>query len=133
MTRTYHKLSIACAKRQAEWDPNSKLDISFRAAEHAGEVGEVFEEVLTQALAALQHGAAAGKAINIAKKLSREEKELPGSRATVQDLGNELADDVITAYLLAFHYSIDLDAYIENKFNAVSEKRGFKTRLKLGY
>jgi NTP pyrophosphatase (non-canonical NTP hydrolase) len=82
-------------------------------------------------LTALDHVAAAGKVSNIVKKRVREERGIRGSRASLGDLAEELADDVITAYLLARQYNINLDVAIERKFNATSEKQGLHVFLDL--
>lgn len=102
-------LRAANARRQAEWDKDDKITLSFRGNELAGEVGE---------------------ACNIIKKLDRERLGIRGSRATKEQLAEELADVVICADLIAMHEGIDLlnDA-VPAKFNATSEKVGLKTRL----
>lgn len=103
-------LRAANRARQAEWcaggDPEP--DLSFRAVELAGEVGE---------------------ACNVVKKLERERHGWRGSRATIDQLAEEIADVVICADLLAMTVGIDLDAAVIAKFNATSEKNGLSTRL----
>jgi NTP pyrophosphatase (non-canonical NTP hydrolase) len=105
-------LRAANIARQKEWDVGSKisgpLGKLWRANELSGECGE---------------------ASNVVKKLVREELEIPGSRATVQQLSEELADIVICADLLAQEYGIDLDDAVRTKFNSTSEKVGLRTRL----
>lgn len=101
-------LRIANAARQAEWDPQNKITLTFTAIELAGECGE---------------------AMNVIKKLERERLGLEGSRDSKEHLAEELADIVITADLVALRAGIDLDAAIKTKFNSVSAKRSFKTRL----
>lgn len=96
--------------RQAEWDKDDRITLTYRANELAGETGE---------------------ACNVAKKLERERLGIRGSRATVQDLADELADVVICADLVAMHEGIDLDEAVERKFNATSEKVGLVTRLSM--
>lgn len=76
------ELHIANVARQKEWDASNGLDIDFFGVELAGEVGE---------------------ACNIIKKLERERLGLRGSRATVQDLADELADVIICTDLIACH------------------------------
>lgn len=73
-----HKANIA---RGIEWEgSNDKCDLSFWGVELAGEVGE---------------------ACNIIKKIERERLSLRGSRATMQDLADELADVIICVDLIA--------------------------------
>jgi NTP pyrophosphatase (non-canonical NTP hydrolase) len=75
-----HRANIARVK---EWEgSNEKCDIYFWGVELAGEVGE---------------------ACNIIKKLERERIGLRGSRATVQDLADELADVITCVDLIACH------------------------------
>jgi hypothetical protein len=107
---TLADLRRANEKRQAEWcpDPSQQPDLAFRAVELAGETGE---------------------ACNIAKKLVRERHGWRGSRATPQDLGEELADIVICADLTAMAERIDLMAAVRAKFNATTEKVGLTTML----
>ncbi len=94
--------------RQAEWDGDDKITPAYRGNEMAGEVGE---------------------ACNVIKKLERERFGIAGSRATVSDLADELADVVICADLIAMQYGVDLEAAVVRKFNATSGKVGLKTRL----
>lgn len=105
---TYTKLSEANKARHVEWWQGDTPSLSFRGNELAGEVGE---------------------ACNIIKKLERERLGMRGSRATVGELGAELADVVICAYLVAMDAGINIDAEIAAKFNATSEKYGLQTRL----
>jgi NTP pyrophosphatase (non-canonical NTP hydrolase) len=93
--------------RQIEWD-GDKVGILFRAIELAGEVGE---------------------AMNIVKKLERERLHIKGSRATIDELADEIADVVICADLLAMQLDIDLAEAVRRKFNATSAKYGLSTRL----
>ena len=99
----YTDLRSANRARQREWDTDSRivgpLGKLWRANELAGEAGE---------------------ASNVVKKLVREELGIRGSRTTVERLGEELADVVICADLLAQEYGIDLDAAVARKFNATS-------------
>lgn len=132
--RTFTDLQSANKARDAEWDPGSSLDGAFRGVEHGGEVGEVAEELgnlLIKAVSMIDHAATSGRVQNVIKKLVREEKGIRGSRASVELLGDELADDVITAYLIAMHYKIDLDKKIEDKFNATSRKMELSVMLDL--
>lgn len=101
-------LRAANTARQKEWDPGNQLTIAYRGNELAGEVGE---------------------ACNLIKKIERERLGLRGSRATTQQLAEELADVVICADLIAMDAGIDLEQAVRDKFNATSEKVGLRTRL----
>ena len=109
MSDIYTKLRDANRTRQAEWDQDNQITLTYRGNELAGEVGE---------------------ACNVLKKLERERLGIRGSRATVDQLADELADVVICADLIAMDLGIDLDAAVARKFNTTSEKVGLKTRLK---
>lgn len=65
--------------RQKEWDPGNIVDRFWRMNELAGETGEV---------------------CNVLKKLHRERMDVAGSRATKDDLAEELADVIICLDLL---------------------------------
>lgn len=78
----------------------------------------------------------AGEAGNVVKKLRRAELNTQGALdptvAVLRDqLGDEIADTVIYADLLAQYYGLDLAVCIARKFNAVSEREGFPERLAL--
>ncbi len=103
-------LREAIAVRQIEWDANNDITLAYRGNELAGEVGE---------------------ACNVIKKLERERIGIRGSRATIEQLAEELADVVICVDLIAMHVGVDLDAAVRRKFNATSEKYGLKTRVAL--
>ena len=90
-------------ERQNEWCPDEKPDLSFRGNEMAGEVGE---------------------ACNVIKKLERERNGWRGSRASQNDLAEELADVVHTAILCAISAGIDLEQAVIDKFNKTSRKYG---------
>lgn len=113
MVPTHEGLSLAALReanqaRQGEWDEAQVLSLAFAATELAGETGEV---------------------CNVVKKLERERLGLRGSRATKAQLAEELADVVICADLVARHEGIDLSEAVIGKFNATSEKHGFRTCL----
>lgn len=97
----FQQLQVANALRQAEWDPNSAIDLSYRGTELGGEVGE---------------------ALNLIKKLERERLGIRGSRTTVQDLADELADVIICVSLIANHCKFNLGDAVRNKFNATTKK-----------
>ncbi len=107
---SFDKLRAANAKRQKEWDKDNQITLSYRGTELGGEVGE---------------------ALNIIKKLERERLGIKGSRATLADLAEELADVIICCDLIAMATGIDLTEAVEKKFNKTSEKVGLETRLKL--
>lgn len=96
------------AGRQEAWCPDQVPDLSFRGNELAGEVGE---------------------ACNVIKKLERERLGWRGSRATLEELADELADVVICADLVAMSAGVDLAAAVRRKFNATSAKVGLPHRL----
>ncbi|WIY70802.1 MazG-like family protein [Aquidulcibacter paucihalophilus] len=106
----YSTLRSANVARQLEWDSEGRIDAAYRGNELAGEVGE---------------------ACNVIKKLERERRGIRGSRATVAELADELADVIICVDLIAMQYGIDLEAAVARKFNATSEKVGLATRLNL--
>lgn len=105
---TLDQLRAANTLRQKEWDTEGKLDLLFFAVELAGEVGEL---------------------CNVIKKLHRQIYGVPGSIASLVDLAEELADVIIVADLLAAKVGINLNAAVIEKFNRVSQKRGFRTEL----
>jgi NTP pyrophosphatase (non-canonical NTP hydrolase) len=74
-------------------------------------------------------GGEAGEVCNVVKKLERERLGYPGSRATMEDLADELADVIIYADLLAETCGIDLGRAVSEKFNKTSDKLGFSVRL----
>lgn len=96
--------------RQKEWDSDGKITLSYRGNELGGESGE---------------------AQNIIKKLERERLGIRGSRATKEELAEELADIIICCDLIAMDVGIDLDESVENKFNKTSIKNNLTTRLNL--
>lgn len=91
-----------------------------------GEVGEAAEAFIN-----LVKGS--GRAANVVKKLRRAETGHPGildaDLELTRLLGEELADVIIYADLLATYYGLDLGAEVVSKFNAVSEREGFSERL----
>lgn len=105
---TLRRVSLA---RQDEW----------KAGGDSGPVGGLYR--------ANELGGEVGEALNVVKKLEREQRGWRGSRATVEELAAEIADVIICADLLAAEYDIDLSAAVVAKFNATSEKVGLTTRL----
>ena len=104
----FDDLRSANLLRQKEWDTDGAIDLSYRACELGGEVGE---------------------ALNICKKIERERRGIRGSRATVAQLAEELADVIICCDLIAADEGIVLSKAVRDKFNATSEKVGLLTRL----
>ncbi len=104
----FKKLREAAISRDSEYPGTEFIDPSFRGVELGGEVGE---------------------ALNVVKKLERERLGIAGSRASVADLAQELADIIICVDLLAMEYRIDLWPAVVTKFNQSSDKLGLKTRL----
>lgn len=102
------RLQAAHVERQKEWCPDQQPDLSFRGNEMAGETGE---------------------ACNIIKKLERERHGWRGSRSSLAELADELADVVHTAVLCAITAGVDLAPAVVAKFNATSEKNGLSSRL----
>ena len=77
----------------------------------------------------------AGEAANVVKKLRRRETSIestyntPEQQELIGMLREEIADVIIYADLLAWHYDIDLTDAVIDKFNKVSEAQGFPERL----
>lgn len=77
----------------------------------------------------------AGEAQGFGKKIRRldsgmVQKQVTEDRdALIEAYGKELADVVIYADLAATHAGLNLWAIIRNKFNATSERNGFKERI----
>lgn len=105
----FSTLREANVHRQSLWDSGNQITLAYRGNEMAGEVGE---------------------ACNVIKKIERERLGIRGSRATLEQLAEELADVVICADLIAMGEGIDLlGKAVPDKFNATSEKVGLPTRL----
>lgn len=108
---SFDTLRKANIERDKEWNPDKKLTPLFRATELAGEVGE---------------------ALNVVKKLEREKLGLVGSRATLEQLRNELADIMICVDLLAMEYGINMAEGTAAKFNDTSFQRGLHIMIGAG-
>lgn len=74
-------------------------------------------------------GSAVGGVCNILKKLERENRDWPGSRTTAESLAASINHLYRFIAITATRYGVSLDAAVQNKFNATSEKVGLKTRL----
>lgn len=105
----YTSLRKANIARAEEWNQGREISLEFRGLELGGECGE---------------------ALNIIKKLVRERMGLVGSRATTEQLAEELADIVICVDLICMDEDIDLLEAVVKKFNKTSLERGLRTRLK---
>lgn len=107
---TFYDLRHANIHRQQLWEQDGALEFTdvYYGNALAGEVGE---------------------ACNVIKKLERERLGAAGSRATRDDLAEELADVLIYVDLLAAKFDIDLDRAVTNKFNKTSRKLGFGVYL----
>jgi hypothetical protein len=101
-------LRAANAKRQKEWDTGGQMTLSYSGNELAGEIGEL---------------------CNVLKKIERERFGMPGSRATVGQAAEELADGIICLDLIGVALGIDVWAAVVGKFNKTSEKYGLTTRI----
>ena len=80
----------------------------------------------------------AGETANVAKKLLRIELDLDGNAfsehkldkyALTEKLGNEIADTIIYASLLASHHGLNLEDIVRNTFNNKSKEAGFPEML----
>ena len=98
----YEILREANAARQAEWDPSGYANSpAWRLNELGGEVGEV---------------------CNLLKKLHRERMGVPGSRATKDQLAEELADVMICIDLAAMEFGVEwrlLNAHAASNYNSL--------------
>lgn len=108
MMSEFKTLREANILRDKEWNPKKLLSLSFRGNELGGEIGE---------------------AQNILKKLERERLGLVGSRATVDQLAEELADGHICLDLIAMEFNIPIWDAIKQKFNKTSRERGLSVLL----
>jgi NTP pyrophosphatase (non-canonical NTP hydrolase) len=101
-------LRDANVRRQQEWDRQGKIDIAYRGNELAGECGE---------------------ACNIIKKIERERRGIRGSRATLRQLADELADVIICVDLIALYEGIDVWESVKRKFNETSRNNNLDTKI----
>lgn len=79
-------------------------------------------------------GGECGEAQNVIKKLRRVETSVVGQNDPppadlVRKLGDELADTITYAFLVADHYGIDVGEAVARKFNAISEREGVPHRV----
>lgn len=124
---THPTLRAAIQARMEEWDgqSNVKLGHSFYGNELAGELGEL----LDASVDFLILGARSLRICNVIKKLDRERLGMVGSRATLEDLSDEMADALICLRRIEVLFDIDLDAAAARKFNKTSEKNGLATKV----
>lgn len=107
MSDFLQRLHAVCAERQKEW-AEGDVEPLFFATEFGGEAGEILNEV---------------------KKLERERRGWRGSRTTVDKLGTELGDGLITLVNLANVYGINLEDVATAKFNESSAKNDLPHRV----
>jgi len=87
--------------RQAEWDPTGKVDLPWRINELAGEVGEV---------------------CNLLKKVHRERLGIKGSRASMSQVAEELADVMICIDLTAITAGLgQIGSYVPSALVAMED------------
>ena len=109
----FKQLEQLNVSRQAEWDAQGKIDLSFKALEFLTEGGELGEQV---------------------KKLIRELNGLKGNRTDLTKIREEVGDVVITLQLLCTAISeltddnIDIEQCVKDKFNKTSIKYDFETK-----
>jgi hypothetical protein len=109
----YSSLREANQARELERDPHNLITPLYRAVELGGEIGACLT------------------CLNIVKKIERERLGLPGSRASLADLANEIGDIIIATDMLAAEYGLTIADCVQRKFNADSVKLGLKTKLRL--
>lgn len=106
----------------------AKLDLSLRGLRNANTCRQLqwpgVKAPVSDEFRGIELGGEVGEALNVLKKLVRERNGYGGSRATVQDLADELADVVICVDLLAERFGIDLGPAVIHKFNETSTKMG---------
>jgi len=74
-------------------------------------------------------GGEVGEALNLIKKLHRDD---PGGNARalmIEQLGEELADVISYVVFVAAQFDIDLDEAVVGKFNRVSDKKNSSIKL----
>lgn len=127
MAEKWDRLMLAIDERTKEWDKNADTGVLYRAVELAGEVGEAAQAAFETFVQAFMMSVSAGRMLNVVKKLEREHMGMSGSRATKEDLANEIADTIICALRLARKAGIDPWWAVVRKFNEVSLKLGLNT------
>lgn len=125
---SFRDMRYANSARQNEWDGDAQFSMLFFSNALAGEVGEA-QEVIAMLALGTSMAIASGKAANVVKKLERKALGLAGSEATIEDLGDELADVLTYVDLLAKRAGLNLADVWVRKFNRVSDKYGMKTHI----
>lgn len=105
---TFDDLRTANNERQKLWEASGAFSLEYLGCALAGEVGE---------------------ACNVIKKLARAKLTDIGSKATANQLAEELADCIIYIDLIARREGIDLEDAVRTKFNAVSNKYNLGVRI----
>lgn len=101
-------LRVINADRYQAWAGSSEVDVLFSGVELGEEAGEVLGKI---------------------KKLERERRGWRGSRATVEDLADEIGDAIIVLDRIAGAYGIDVRKAVADKFNKTSAANDFPHRL----
>lgn len=107
-TNAFETLRNASLMRQTYWDRDHKISLEYRGLELGGEAGE---------------------AQNKLKKLVREALKLRGSRSSVAEVAEELADVIIVVDLIAGMLNIDLWPEVVSKFNKTSQENDLPVRI----
>ena len=108
MTLSLDRLRTANDLRQQQCEASGEFSLEYLGCALAGEVGE---------------------ACNVIKKLARTKITNIGSKATDEQLAEELADCIIYIDLIARKKGINLSDAIIRKFNLVSEKYNLGVQL----
>ncbi len=116
-------------------DPMLNQDLSFALLQKANTLRAVEwrqgvpAEDVSELFAAMELFGEAGEFANAMKKLERAKMGIVGGTTDQQNAQDELADIVICCSLMAIRMGWDLEKIVARKFNATSEKHGFKTKL----
>lgn len=96
MIAKYFTLRDANIARQREWDKDSKVTLSYRINELGGEAGEL---------------------LNLIKKIQREKLAMVGSRASKNDIMDEVGDLVVCSDLVGMQFDVGVQLlrnHVEN-------------------
>lgn len=106
----WRHVSATNLQRASIWHPDglSSWSVSDWAVAAAGEMGEACDAV---------------------KKMNRARDGIPGKHASVEEVGDEIADTILYLDLLAQRLDLDISELVQRKFNLVSEREGFAVRL----
>jgi NTP pyrophosphatase (non-canonical NTP hydrolase) len=83
----------------------------------------------TPSFLAMEFAGEAGELVNVIKKLVRAETSDRGSKATIDDLEDEIGDVLICLDRIACRYGIDIAEVTARKFNKTSIKVNLPQRL----